>query len=447
MKKTSLSLLFFTSLLISACNMSGEKPNDNNGNLVDNPNEENNSSEENNEEKKEEEEEDFSYLYILNDNEKPQCLVESKVKDYVDAMHEQSKKDNNLNEDKINDLHGDTIKVKKYYGNYDNSVPAEVRFEIDDRLKGESFKVRCWPKGEEENYKESQATDGAARFDNLYRGAEYEWRVISSSGKKSGIGTFYTADYPRILSVGKLFNVRDCGGWTTVDGYRVKQGLLYRGGEIIEKTYDTTHSKTVSEEGRKIFVNDLHIKHQIDLRNDTEIKNANGGNLITSCAMNEPGISENDPKYVVYHNLEIQPYVKGLAYYKDHIRTLFENYFTKLDKEPVYCNCYGGADRTGTVCFLLEALLGVPYTDLVIDYELTSFDGSLKQHDISDEFSQFTEMINYIKSYDFYKSTTTLKTVAETFLVDLCGVSKDAIAKIREIMLEEVETQDNIEEE
>ena len=53
------------------------------------------------------------------------------------------------------------------------------------------------------------------------------------------------------------------------------------------------------------------------------------------------------------------------------IRTFFE---TLADKSmyPLYGHCWGGADRAGTLFFLLENLLGVPYKDAILDYELTS---------------------------------------------------------------------------
>ena len=41
--------------------------------------------------------------------------------------------------------------------------------------------------------------------------------------------------------------------------------------------------------------------------------------------------------------------------------------------KPVYFHCKTGADRTGTLAFLIESLLGVTETDKSIDFELTSF--------------------------------------------------------------------------
>lgn len=43
------------------------------------------------------------------------------------------------------------------------------------------------------------------------------------------------------------------------------------------------------------------------------------------------------------------------------------------NNKPVYFNCAAGADRTGTVACVLEAILGMDQSDIDKEYELTSF--------------------------------------------------------------------------
>ena len=433
MKKNCLCLLFLSSLLLSACGSSNGNKEGKSAHFYDiSPFGE----DEEEEEEENPNEVDYSYLFMLDTSKKSQCLVEEQVKLYTDAMYDQRDNDDWKDEDKINNLHGDNIRIKTYMGNYDNSVPAEVRFEVDDSIKNDGFKVRCWPKGEKRHYREVLAMDGAAQFYNLKRGTQYEWCVISSSGKKSGVGTFKTDEYVRFLSCGKLFNVRDCGGWTTLDGKKVKQGLLYRGGEINEKQFDMNHTKNVTEEGKEIFVKDLGIKRQIDLRNDNEAHD------MTYCPMNRDGAKESDPDFVYYTRLEIDSYSNGLntKVYQNNIKTCFEQYLTNIDNEPIYCNCYGGADRTGTLCFLVGAILGMSYTDLIIDYEATSFSNNYKAHNVNQSYSKWPDMIDSIKKWSFYDETKPLKEIIETYLTTVCGVSASSIEKIREIMLEDPKT-------
>ena len=55
-------------------------------------------------------------------------------------------------------------------------------------------------------------------------------------------------------------------------------------------------------------------------------------------------------------------------------------YLYEREKEGVpgtiFFHCFGGADRTGTVAFLVEALLGVSESDMSKDYELTTYSSS-----------------------------------------------------------------------
>ena len=74
--------------------------------------------------------------------------------------------------------------------------------------------------------------------------------------------------------------------------------------------------------------------------------------------------------------------------------------------KPVYFHCIGGADRTGTLAFLIEALVGVSESDLSKDYELTSFDGvsghSRKRNDNEETNKDyiFTWLINYLQKFE-----------------------------------------------
>ena len=54
----------------------------------------------------------------------------------------------------------------------------------------------------------------------------------------------------------------------------------------------------------------------------------------------------------------------------------YRKLFSTLANEnnyPIYYHCTGGADRTGTISFLLNALLGLDEETLIKDYEFTSF--------------------------------------------------------------------------
>ena len=67
----------------------------------------------------------------------------------------------------------------------------------------------------------------------------------------------------RMMRIDGIHNVRDIGGYTTLDGKKIKQGLLYRGTEM-DNAADPTFSLTA--EGKKEMKNVLGIKYDMDIR-------------------------------------------------------------------------------------------------------------------------------------------------------------------------------------
>lgn len=414
MKRKLLSALFLSTLVVTGCNEKNPTP--------DKPN--------------------YAKLFSLTSPEGEVCLANAKVKEYTDAIYAQRELAGVTAdaEDKIVDpLYAETVKVADYKGDYDDCKSVELSFTVDDSIKDETFKVKYWVEGKEENAKEVDAVNGKVTLDNLFRSSTYEWCVISSTGKESNNDTFTTGDYIRFINCGGAFNVRDNGGWTTLDGKRIKQGLVYRGGELNDHKLSNGHAQNIfgdEDSAKDIFVNDMGVRVEIDLRSDSEADN------ITGCAMNKAGVTETDDNFVGYFRKPISSYHTALNKAEDQatFKTIFENYLANADEKPVYYHCYGGADRTGTIGFLLGAILGMNYTDLIIDYEATTFSNNLKEHDKdSDQWTHYPEMIAAIKEWSFYSDSKSLKEIIEEYLTTVCGVSSSSIAKIREIMLEDID--------
>ena len=125
------------------------------------------------------------------------------------------------------------------------------------------------------------------------------------------------------------------------------------------------------------------------------------------------------------------------------IKQMFEA-FAQADQHPVYYHCYGGADRTGVVGFMLGAVLGMSYTDLVIDFELTSYSSNpsrnYRGHLRNGPWNDWPGLIDYLTRTSNnglgWGTTKTIKQGMEEYLISKCGVSQQTINKIREIMLE-----------
>ena len=107
------------------------------------------------------------------------------------------------------------------------------------------------------------------------------------------------------------------------------------------------------------------------------------------------------------------------------VRALFAD-LADPNNYPMYLHCTYGRDRTGTICYLLEALLGVSDTDLRREYELTTFAyGSVA----SEDFAAF------VTGIDVMEGSTTQEKV-ENYLLSI-GVTPEEIESIRSIFLED----------
>ena len=95
---------------------------------------------------------------------------------------------------------------------------------------------------------------------------------------------------------------------------------------------------------------------------------------------------------------------------------------------PVYIHCWGGADRTGCVAFMIESILGLSEEKLMQNFELTCLSnmGNVKNRDDED----FAAMIDTLR-----KKGNTWRERMTNFLIE-CGVPMENIDKVRKIMLE-----------
>ena len=146
-----------------------------------------------------------------------------------------------------------------------------------------------------------------------------------------------TSSYP--LGV----NTRDLGGWAC-DGGKVKYGMLVRGGEPNEVDKD-------------LMVNQVGIRTELQLLPKSESRHTYSAWGIDFYA---------NPT----ENSSVNYSLSNKSLWKFYLQVVFDS--VSHDK-PVYFHCGIGADRTGTIAVMLEALLGVSQSDIDKDYELTNF--------------------------------------------------------------------------
>jgi len=141
-------------------------------------------------------------------------------------------------------------------------------------------------------------------------------------------------------------NTRDLGGWSC-DGGTVKYGMLFRGGET-------------DPEDKDLMVNQIGIKHELQLRGKDEVIRSAGGRFYSVW-----DIDYTCPEFYNWMSLS------NTTIWREVLRCIFDS--INKYSQPVYFHCSAGADRTGTVAILIEALLGVSESDIAKDYELTCF--------------------------------------------------------------------------
>jgi len=111
---------------------------------------------------------------------------------------------------------------------------------------------------------------------------------------------------------------------------------------------------------------------------------------------------------------------------------LFANVFEKfLDKSnyPIVFHCISGQDRTGSVAFILNGLLGVSEEDLYRDWEATGF-----WNRNTTWFVHANLFDKLVKSLDSYEGDTINDRIYA--YVKSSGFTDDDINRFRAIMLE-----------
>lgn len=247
-------------------------------------------------------------------------------------------------------------------------------------------------------------------------GVTYYWKVVGlTSGKASAVDTFTVLNTPvRWISAGTVYNVRDIGGWTTTDGKMVKYGVAYRGGQL--SIDQPTEQSYMDDYAFKVF-SYLGLKTEIELRGDM------------------PHDLNQFNELAQEINISADNYM-GIFSMSQSRRDQYRECFSLLSDEsnyPIYFHCSWGADRTGTFGFLLNGLLGVPFEQLVEDYELTSLSRSGTRTRLGWSSGAFMQMYNNFMTV--YARGGSLQDAIANYLKEFIGVTDEEIAAIKQIML------------
>jgi len=322
-----------------------------------------------------------------------------------------------------------------YFGDSDQDNFKNVVLTFDtNKSDATSFYVEVGMKSDLSDAKVVQTSKKTIQLSNLFVSKTYYWRVTDANGKyHSAIGSFKTKGSFRTISVGAAYNVRDVGGKMTSSGKRMKQGCLYRGGELTPSKYDTgitqKHIITLDKTGKRIFHDDLNVRVELDFRNaGGESNNQTKSYLGSDVTFQRESVSS------------LSNFFNGNA---DQLKRIFTTFANATPEAAVYCHCWGGADRTGTAFFLLEGLLGVSYSEALMDYEFTSFDSihTRRRDTVVKDFSNysydFPSLLSTIKKSSYYSSTKTFSEVCEAWLKGKVKMTDAEIQKLKTNLLED----------
>ena len=247
---------------------------------------------------------------------------------------------------------------------------------------------------------------------NLRAGSSYSYVLSGVSNETSVLkeGTFSIEDeYLTNYDVDGVTNVRDLGGYTTLDGKKIKQGLLFRSGNLDQ----------ITEEGCGLFQDLFHLKTEIDLRLESDgilgyspVKNVEFHSL--------PMISSGSKNML---DLDAPAYAST----QENIKAFF-SLLAEEDNYPIDFHCAIGTDRTGAMAFLINGFLGVDLEYLHRDFLFSNFGliGSSRN-------------TRYIDRYCFYLEDNfpaeTLSEQIHQYLLAL-GVSETELNQLKAILLE-----------
>ena len=275
---------------------------------------------------------------------------------------------------------------------------------------------------------------------NLKISTDYYWRVTSGS-TTSATGTFSTVSTgPRNLYIDGITNVRDLGGYNTISGERVVQGLLIRGGRLNKSDVNDDNYATlpemfvpeITESGANVFANELKIKTEIDFRIHDLTKS---GQYRNGYPIDVPLKSAVEIAYNIqginYYSIEMNGGSSMLTHELNvpALKIIMELLSDKSNY-PVYYHCNIGTDRTGLLSYLLNALCGVAQEDLYRDYLFSNFGTIGGSRELGASNNTFMTQLDDNSKY----AGTTLQERVESYFKSI-GVSESTYSAVRDIML------------
>lgn len=274
--------------------------------------------------------------------------------------------------------------VSKYSGS-DSPNPVKLSWE------GRASVIRISTSPDLSGYREMKVDASPASVYNLIPGVRYFYSILTTDGTVLKESCVIPKGPMRMIN-GVTKNMRDLGGWKAGDK-TIRYGKIYRGARL-----DDIQSKPSA---KAIIFDDLGLSIDLDLRGLPPGTQGGSGEK-------NPWTAADPIQYVniqLWHyfvptasqydaSVQVSPGASAEVY-RSTLRTILG--WLKAG-EVVYFHCHGGSDRTGTLAFLIEALMGVSENDLSKDYEVTYYSGSKRKRN-GESGWYFGPMVRYLRTF------------------------------------------------
>lgn len=248
---------------------------------------------------------------------------------------------------------------------------------------------------------------------NLVPQCNYSYQVVADETVVAS-GQINTTGRVRMIALPSISNVRDMGGWPTADGRTIRYGRIYRGSEL-----NALHP--IDSADMVTMTTDLAIGAEIDMRawyntdpgisafGFLDARHAGSDNVASFLYTNDSGQTAEALSMYMWQRR-----------WKNEFNFIVENL---MGGRNIYLHCIWGANRTGFLAMLLEGLMGVSYSDMVKDYELTTLANRLEQkHKIDGAIAHIDSLPGNTLQEKFNHYFVSVLKVKQSYINYLCSV-------------------------
>lgn len=249
----------------------------------------------------------------------------------------------------------------------------------------------------------------------------------------------------RYIDIKGGYNIRDIGGYKTLDGGTIRWGKIFRAGLL-------THIK---DENDPLMIS-MNLKSICDFRSNEEQSNSpDCWYQLDQLRRYSLPISDGRQDKFPWLKDELLEIGEGHHLYKanqsyvlqhsDKYRRFFE-LLLNVDNYPILFHCTAGKDRTGFATILLLSALGVDWNTIVEDYLLTNIYLAEFGEKISEMIAQKStvpkeKIVTIFQANEIYLKGA-LVAIREQYgsidqyMIEALGVGNEEISLLRHILIE-----------